>query len=1126
MTLTFLSIAAFAQQTTGNVRGLIKDPTGAVVASAKVTILDKQTNTSLTTESTGAGEYEFRNLLTGDYQITVEAQGFKKATLTGVRVQLNQTTDIGVTLEVGAQNEVLEVSAGGAELVDTTTTNLSKGFTSRQVIELAQTATGAGIYNLALIAPNVSSSGGVGVGMGGSVGGQRPRNNNFVVDGIDNNDKAVTGPQVYISPDSVAEFSLLQNQFSSEFARSTGGQFITITKSGTNDFHGSAYSNFRNRHLNALDNQDILKGIKRCYTVGDQTCMPRNDYARVGFNIGGPLYLPRFGQGGKSTIGGKDKLFFFAGYERLQTGAAAGANAIETPTAAGFSALNGISGLSATNVGIFKQYVPVAPAQNGTDVTTVNGVNIPIGFVNVPSPNYTYNNYVVANIDFVQSEQTQHRARFNFNQNRAIDTAATLPQFFLLLPFDTRLFSYTLTHSFTSKLSNETRLAYRRSNSNTPSGSAQYPGLNQFPNIQLGDLGVNVGPDPNAPQFGIENNYQFVNNLSYLFGNHSTKYGVDFRKLISPQSFVQRQRGDYQYKTTEQFLLDLSPDIFGERSAGASPYSGNQKLLFLFAQDDWRIRPNLTLNLGVNYAYQELPFTAKQQSLNAIASVPGLIDFREPKSQKKNFAPRIGFAYSPNYSSGLLGSLFGDSGKSSIRAGFSMAYDVIFDNLYLLTLPPQFNQTNDVDTTVSPTPNFLASGGLPSTPVTITDPATARAVTSGFIPDQKVPYSITYTLSFQRQFLRDWSFEARYLGTRGVHLLTQNRLNSQSIVNQSNALPMFTTAPTQAQIDATSYTLAQLETTSNVVPAFDKAGFNGSPIVAYLSNGNSTYNAFSTQVTRRLAKGLQMSGAYTFSHLIDDSTAEVFSTVLTPRRGQDFQNTRADRANSALDRRNRFVISAIYDLPFFTNRSSKLARSLLGGFSLAGTYGWEAGEPVTVLSATDSNLNGDAAGDRAIFNPNGVKGTASVAVPLMKTCPASGVLADGTCDPRLDDSRTVGYFIPNPNARYIQAGPGTVATAGRNTERLPGISNLDFSVFKNFALTETVKIQFRTDFYNAFNHPQYAPGSVNGVEATGQTSNSAASLYGIGLNPTLFNRPDLVFTSHPRVIQMALRLNF
>ncbi|HEU0176360.1 MAG TPA: carboxypeptidase-like regulatory domain-containing protein, partial [Blastocatellia bacterium] len=265
MALTLLSIAAFAQQTTGNVRGLIKDPTGAVVANAKVTILDKKTNSVITTQSTGSGEYEFKNLPVGDYQITVETEGFKKVTLTDVRVQLNQTTDLGVTLEVGVRNDVVEVSAGGAELVDTTTTNLAKGFTARQVSDLAQTGTGAGIYNLALIAPNVSSSGGVGVGMGGSVGGQRPRNNNFVVDGIDNNDKAVTGPQVYISPDSVAEFSLLQNQYSAEFARSTGGQFITITKSGTNEYHGSAYSNFRNRHLNALDNQDILKGITRSY---------------------------------------------------------------------------------------------------------------------------------------------------------------------------------------------------------------------------------------------------------------------------------------------------------------------------------------------------------------------------------------------------------------------------------------------------------------------------------------------------------------------------------------------------------------------------------------------------------------------------------------------------------------------------------------------------------------------------------------------------------------------------------------------------------------------------------------------------------------------------------------------
>src|SRR5215510_1916743 len=306
LVLLFTS-SAVAQVTTGSVRGVVTDPNAAVVPNAKVTITKKSTNVSTTTMTTSSGQFEFTNLPVGnDYQLDIEAPNFKTTTLTDVKVQLNQATDLSTQLAIGAVGETVTVTSGGTELVDTTTSNLSQSFSSRQVVELAQTSVGtSGVNNLALIAPNVSSSGGVGVGMGGSVGGQRPRNNNFVVDGIDNNDKAVTGPQVYISPDSVAEFSLLQNQYSSEFARSTGGQFITITKSGTNDFHGTAYSNFRNRHLNALDNQDILKGIKRCYTIGDDTCMPRNDAGRFGFNFGGPLYLPRFGEGGHPVIGGK-----------------------------------------------------------------------------------------------------------------------------------------------------------------------------------------------------------------------------------------------------------------------------------------------------------------------------------------------------------------------------------------------------------------------------------------------------------------------------------------------------------------------------------------------------------------------------------------------------------------------------------------------------------------------------------------------------------------------------------------------------------------------------------------------------------------------------------------------------
>ena len=1098
--------SALAQQTTGNVRGVVKDPTGAVVAGATVTLTDPKTNSTQNTQTTGGGEFEFKNLPVGDYQVTIEGSGFKKVTLSEVRVQLNQTTDVPVALEVGVTGEVVEISAGGAELVDTTTTNLSKGFSERQVVELAQTATGAGIYNLALIAPNVASSGGVGVGTGGSVGGQRPRNNNFVVDGIDNNDKSVTGPQIYISPETVAEFSLLSNQYSAEFARSTGGQFITVTKSGSNNFHGTAYGYFRNRHLNALDTLLKDTGVTRCTEIGNDLCMPRYDYGRFGGNVGGPLYLPRFGEGGPATVGGKDRLFFFVSYERMQEGAAAGAGAVDSPTAQGFARLNAIPGLSATNLGVFNRYVPVAPAQRGSDTITVNGVDIPVGNVNIPSPAFFYRNNVVANIDFVQSERTQHRARFIYDQLRDIDTEATLPVFFELIPSDGRLFSYTLTHAFSSRVSNETRLAYRRFSQTLGVGDQTFPGLDQFPNIGLGELGIDIGPDPNAPQFNIENNYQVVNNLSVLAGNHSLKVGADFRWLISPQSFVQRQRGDYQYNQAETFLNDISPE-FAERSVGSSPYYGNQKLLFAFAQDDWRVRPNLTLNLGVNYVWQELPRGAREQSLNALASVPGVLEFNEPKSQKKNFAPRVGFAYSPNFDSGLLGRFFGSSGKSSIRAGFSMAYDVIFDNLYILSLPPQFTQTVNA---ADGLPNFLAGGGIPPTPQAIgNDPAAARAATSAWIPDQEVPYSLTYTLSFQRQFLQDWSFEARYLGTRGVHLLTQNRINAQGAVTETRFLPTFFSRPTQAQLDALRLTLDDLEAVSPIVPRFEAAGFDQNFITAFLSNGNSTYHGLSTQVTRRLSGGWQASGAYTWSHLIDDTTAEVFSTVLSPRRVQDFQNLRTERASSALDRRHRFVVSSVYDLPFFNQRGNGFLRAVLGGFSLAGTYTWESGAEATVRSGIDSNLNFDNAGDRTILNPSGAEGTGSTVTALTNS--AGGV---------------VGYLADNPNARYIQAGAGARATAGRNTLRLPNINNLDFSVFKNFAITEGVKFQVRADLFNAFNHAQYVPGSVNGVEPIAQTSTAATSMITVGLNPALFNRPDRVFSNNPRIIQLALRLNF
>jgi hypothetical protein len=1132
--------SAHAQATSGSIRGVVTDQNGAVVSGAQLTLSRKSTGGTQTAQTNTSGQFEFTNLQPGDdYTVSVEAQNFKNLSLTEVKVSVNQTTDLPVQLAPGLVTEVVTVTAGGTELVDTTSANLSKVFSSRQVVELAQTTAGpagsaAGVNNLALLAPGVTSSGGVGVGTGGSVGGQRPRNNNFIVDGVDNNDKSVTGPQSYISPEEVAEFTLLQNQFSAEFARSNGGNFLTVTKSGTNDYHGTFYGFFRNRYLNALDTLQKTAGKTR--DRNSPLFMDRSDYFRGGYNFGGPVILPHFGEGGPTHHKFTDKLYFFTSYERIQTGSSLTPGSLVAPTAAGIAIINATPGLSAQNKSAFLQFMPVAPVADFQSANCVpnptadppitcvqiGGVSLPLGNVAVPSPNFFKQNHAVINIDYNQSSATQHHFRFTMTNGADIDNIPNLPQFFVPIPSKQRLFSYTLIHNFSANLINETRLAFRRSSQSFQVPGFNYPGLNVFPNITLDDLGINIGPDPNAPQFGIENNYQVVNNLTWLRGNHTFKFGGDLRVIISPQSFSQRVRGDYEYLSTEQFLRDLSPNAFGERNAGNNIYYGNQKVIYAFAQDDWRFRPNLTLNLGVSYSYQQVPLGARtSQPLNAISTVPGLLEFREPKAQTKNFAPKVGLAWSPDYKQGMLGRIFGSGGKSSIRAGFSMGYDYIFDNLYILSNPPQLQQTNDVDPHAN-TPNFLANGGLPDTPVSVTDPVVARQNTGAFIPDQQVPYSLTWTGSYQRQFGSDWSFEARYVGTRGVHLLSQNRLNSQAKVSPEDGrpgLPTFFSRPSQATIDALPLTLDQIDARSDLVPKYANAGFDGAAVVAFLSNGNSTYHGGSAQVTKRFARGFQMTSAYTFSKLIDDTTAEVFSTVLSPRRVEDFQNIRRERAPSALDHTHRFVTSWIYEVPWFS-KSNGLTKTLLGGFNLAGTYTYETGERVTVRSGNDANLNGDNAGDRVILNPNGTEGVGSEVTALCRfavNCPTD---ADGNITGTI-----VGYLVNNPNAKYIQTGNGAQSNIGRNTFLLPPINNVDFSVFKNFKLGEGSKaFQIRADFFNVFNHPQYVPGSVNSVDPVATTGLTTLNQVN-PLTPDFLN-PSRVLSSNPRVIQLAARFNF
>ena len=348
--LTMCISVAFGQAISGNLVGTVSDASGAVVANAEVTAINSGTNASAVTHTNATGEYRFDNLPVGTYQITVKASGFRTV-VEQTSVELNKTGTRNAILPPGATTETVEVT-GAPPAIDTSTAQLQSTYDPQYSQDLGLTSAGgagAGVLNLSLLNPGVTNGSAMGDGVGPSVGGQRPRDNNFTVEGVDNNNKTVTGALITVPPEAVENFTLLSNQFNSEFGHSSGGQFNTTVKSGTNSFHGSAYEYFRNRNLNAVDQTWVQQGL---------TANPRFDANRFGGTIGGPII--------------KDKLFFFTNFERNPVGfISVGGGAVQTPTAAGLAAMSADPNVSAPNLQIFQKYVPLAAT--GNSCITYNG---------------------------------------------------------------------------------------------------------------------------------------------------------------------------------------------------------------------------------------------------------------------------------------------------------------------------------------------------------------------------------------------------------------------------------------------------------------------------------------------------------------------------------------------------------------------------------------------------------------------------------------------------------------------------------------------------------------------------------------------------------------------------------
>jgi hypothetical protein len=1098
--LMLLSVNVLAQSTTGNISGTVVDKTNSLVPNAKIVATHVDTNKSFTTTTNASGEFRFFNLPVGSYTLKATASGFKETVVNNFPVELNQTATAHMQMELGEVNVTVEVSSAAAT-IDTTSSQLGTTFDTKLQDYPTVAAGASGVLNLSLLQPGVASSGGIGAGSGPSIGGQRPRNNNFTIDGVDDNDKTVTGPSLVVPNDAVQEFTVLENVFSPEFGHSNGGQFNQVVKTGTNSFHGMAYEYLKNRNLNAID-----ANVARNFGPGETPKNPRFDNNRFGGQIGGPIL--------------KNKAFFFVNYEYNPVGQAfPPLGTVLTPTAAGYATLAAIPGVSSTNLGVMKQFVPAAPEGSCNPTAcpqpvTVGGTPIDVGVLNINAPNFVNTKNLVIAGDYDFNPKDRLSVRDIYAQQNAIDIAAELPVFFTSLPTVNHFASIQEVHTFSPSVLNEFRLGFHRNTSILDTGNFKFPGLDVFPNIQIAQLNLQIGPDPNGPQFTIQNVYQAIDNVSWTKGNHNFKFGGEFRKYISPQQFTQRSRGDYDYVGLDSFVQDLSPDQLGERSTGNSNYYGDQIGFYWFANDNWKIRRNLSLNLGLRYEYTTVPFTERLQTLNQIANVPGVLTFGEPRYPKNAFAPRVGFAYTP-----------GADQKMVVRGGVSMGYDVLYDNIGILSLPPEFGSTIDVDVT-NQTPNFLANGGIPpggSGLTTFSSAADAQANTSNHVVENiKLPTAIEWTLGVQRAFGNAYTVEVRYVGTHAYHLNVQEQINREARVTPTSFLPTYLTPPSQATLDASTTTLGSLLASnggSPILPAFANAGFTG-PITQFTPLGSSIYHGISLQVNRRFSNGLLFQGAYTFSHNIDNSTADFFSTVITPRRGQDFQNLDADRSNSALDHRNRFTLAAVYDAPWYKS-SNWFMKNLVGNWQFSPIYTYETGEWADVQSGIDSNLNGDTAGDRAIFNPNGVPGTGSDVTPLCNSSLPSGV----TCGSKASRPFLVGYQATNPNAQYITAQIGALATAGRNSVQLPPIDNVDVSVIKRFGIREHVNFEFGANFQNLFNHPQYIAGLINDVASFGNTTAAARSSY---LNPADANflNPKAVFSSNSRTIGLVAKIKF
>ena len=1006
LALLAAAVPASAQLTRGIISGVVTDSGGGVLPGATVTITNQDTGVVRATTSNDSGVFRAPALEPGTYQVRAELQGFRTFDARDIRVGSGQEVTLNPSLSVGGLEETVQVTSEAAG-VTINRTNATVGLVTnaRQVVELPISPT-RDVTRVALLSPNVVSGPGA---EGISANGQRSRNNNFMIDGSDNNDASVTTSTTPIPPEAVAEIAVQTNPYNVEYGRSSGAQFNVITKSGTNAFRGDIFDYYTDSKYNARTNVEKRTGFD------DPAGFTRH---QVGGGIGGPVL--------------RNKLFFFGMFQadirREDGGPGTTAN---IPTQAGYATLQNVplrAGQSAASrsavlnsIGFLQEVYAQNPVFSNVRTTNVNGVPVEIGQVNLPIQQDRDAFNLLTRVDYTLSPNDTITGRYISDRPTTQNAASNL-QFGSRFAGESATKDHNLalshTHVFGPRALNEARFSYIRRDLSFPEADPVTPTTAITGLFTIGGLS-------NFPQGRIQNSFQFQDVFSWQKGRHSLKFGGDMRYLQLDNQAAFNSKGSFTFNNLQDYMNNFANQF--TQALQVASFDARQTQLFFFAQDDFRVTQNLTLNLGLRYENSSVPlgfFGAEdQQSLGAL--VPGPV-----QRDNNNWAPRVGFAWTPTPQGGFLKSLLGAEGQSVVRGGYGIGYDVLFYNILTVNasnFPRVF--TGQADQIFDVFPSVAPVGGAP-----VFNPLATYVNTP---VDAQYPRSNYWSLSFARELTSNTSFEFGYNGSL-----------SRNGVNQLQANPGVLTEAQAATVRATG-NIASIPNTQarRVFPQFG-------PRVLIATTAEGEYHSAYAQFTRRLARGLQFRSSYTFSKNFsnnDESLGVAAITAGSPQIPQDFNDIDAEWSLSAFDRTHRVVASWLYETPAVGNA---FVRQLTGGWQVTGVFVAQSGQPFTIVTGVDTNGNGGG-GDRPNFDPSGTL-TPDPDTGNLRTFTTSGM-----------------FLVPLGSNGLPLANSLGNGNLGRNTLRAPAWYNWDISVARRFTLPFGHRVLIRADLFNAFNQDNY-----------------------------------------------------